>query len=1336
MTIIDFYQNKFNSDPYEILYAAYAELAEIAASAGIDWNECAQNIQLAAVIGNAEKYSVYTGKSPAVLENNLRGRVEIYSRLETSRDGIQYPFVNFVQKGFAAGSWNGFQFLLSAQNEFNRSTGTAVPTQYDELENQKRIERQRIERDKRRERETISKLIANQQRHQALMDYLHMSELFRDALTEDGTHPYAVRKQISPIFKFCDVRRISYWDHGPNPQHHEFLSIPLYHLDARSDGRIVGWEKVFAGGKKLLTRSVNDKEFTGACHVIGSLKGAKRICVVEGFATGASVYLAAKNNFDAVVVAVSANNLINVVEQLVNVYEGVKIWCALDNDEHTARVKGKGNTGLRMGIEIMKKFPSVRCIRPIFPTVEDGQSDFNDLYVKFGANETHEQLKSNRNQFRIADNIFDAELALLSVIDNKNFKKQLNKCVDAGMVYCPTKYTPRELVIEIERKLREIGLLEPFSGIVRRRVMSRFNRKCQNAQNSRSFSELITNPNFRPDHVTYKKFDTPQMTNEVLEYVQSLTGPVIVRAGMGSGKSKHLLRPLMHAAERGVAVAHRVSLIGGLWEMMNRDDSDYKIQSDILHYQDPGYLKMAAHANKLTICINSIVKACWIPLMKNHDFFGLDEATQGLRAILSGKAMDNPVGVFNQIIDALARTTEHPVMVDADANDLLVELAELAIKRREEIGLSPWTQIHVVELPVDVRNRETGEPIKIFYTEKDRIMTEVVNAVKSGEKILLATDSATFAEDVVKQLEKDNPAKKFLCVNLNTKPSPEVEEFTDSPKKIVLQYDGLIYSPSISSGVSFEEQHFDRHFGMFCGEVAPSDAIQMLRRDRTAREFIIGFDRIRQRKETDPQKILRGYIQAMLENAGKNGEITDVMLDGDRLSLGMASTNFTKMKIRATALENTAKNDYANNMLCIMYSDGYRVEKLAMDLTANDIGKELRKEAREIRWEQTVTRHVNVETPSEAERQELLSRRAISEDEQAQLVRWEIEHEMMLPVDENSLKFYFDGGKRKIELFELMLQDEMTVRRWDKDESMMNFHYRYQIGNKWNSYTVSAMTREQADKMFREKHPVVKHHSVKYTPAVEVSLRKFWSINRDAIRNYFTACGLDPEQIFEQKQPGDIDRASLTRARDVLMNPENADLFNNVIRFGGHYSPHSKPKQPGEFFKTICKSVGLDIDTRRARVGDKRPTVYFITPESADFMTEIIRKRHDAAVGLSPRKPERTRHDEVDRDPNMSLYINDDPRSTPDDSHAAPVSVIEQALDGVPVKIPLDWAHNALSRDELDTVTRWSPASIALTFASLYLTEFMELLSGVELRLLKQFVSDTRYSGSQGALCG
>ncbi|XJG71032.1 hypothetical protein AB2H94_26035 (plasmid) [Escherichia coli] len=45
--------------------------------------------------------------------------------------------------------------------------------------------------------------------------------------------------------------------------------------------------------------------------------------------------------------------------------------------------------------------------------------------------------------------------------------------------------------------------------------------------------------------------------------------------------------------------------------------------------------------------------------------------------------------------------------------------------------------------------------------------------------------------------------------------------------------------------MSIEQKHFDRHFGMFCGEVVQRRSA-MLRRDRTAKEFIIGFDKLAQ----------------------------------------------------------------------------------------------------------------------------------------------------------------------------------------------------------------------------------------------------------------------------------------------------------------------------------------------------------------------------------------------------------------------------------------------------------------------------------------------------------
>lgn len=1317
MTLQEFYAARFGSDPYSLLEAARDELSELATMAGINWAACADNIQLNPR-GGEERYSKYNGGAPEALEKSLKGRVEIYSRKEQHKSGISYPFVNFVQKGHDEGSWSGFSFLFAEyRREQQRNHATVVAQPAEELA---RIERQAEARKRRAEQQRINELKNNQLEQERLLGWLAFHSAWEHAPAEDGSWPYAVKKGIRDVFSACDIRRVTShdnakWSRGPTT----YMAIPLAHLDGRKDGQIVGWQRIDQRGGKFQTSAITSGDFVGACFVIGNLNGAQNIAVVEGFATGASVWLATrkdpKKSFDAVVVAVAANNMTHVVEQLVNMYPAAKITCALDNDRKSS-AEGKGNTGLRTGYDIMEKFSGVKCVYPTFEDDPEQEcSDFNDLHSLRGLKEVARQLTRN-NLSRATDllSITLNKLRTLPRLNRRTFAKELLRAVDIGMLTCPVPNSPKELMRLFSSTLRDMGIAEIYNGTVKDHITRRLNRKCRAAQTSRSFSERITNPNLRPSHITYKRFETSRMTDEVMTYAAQLQGIVIVRAGMGSGKSTGLLRPLMLQSTRGVSVAHRVSLIGGLHEMMTEGKG---AKADILHYQDPGYQEMAPYANKLTICINSILKGCWQPLMRQHDFFGFDEATQGLRAILAGRAMENPVGVFNTLIDALARTEEHAIMVDADANDLLVDLAELAMKRREELGLPAWLQIHVIELPVDVRNRETNKPIRVFYTEKNRIMTEVIAAVQRGERIMLATDSSTFAEDVTMQLRLHFPDKKFLCVNQKNKQEKEVDDFTNQPKVMVKKYDGLIYSPSISSGVSIEEKHFHRHFGMFCGEVVPSDAIQMLRRDRTAQEYIIGFDKLRGKRETDPEKIKRAYAQALLETAGHSGLLTDVVFDGDRISLGVANSSFMQLKIKAAALEALARNDYASNMICIMHDDGYQVAPMATDALANSIGKDLRKEARELVFEQLMERHLSVDTPDQGEHDELIKKRTLSLDEQAQLVRWDIEKELQLDVDEEALKFYFDGGLKKVRLFETMQLDEITARRLDREEALIHFTYAYRVAGRWQQFVTTAMTREQADEEFHAKFPAITDYRVKSTPAVEIGMRGFYTLKSATLRQYFRDCGIDPETLT-----GEADMDALKRARDNLLTPERRDLLNNVLRIGGFNTEKGKKKAPEELCKGILESMGLSSKTRRARDGDARPTMRSIDSQSVEFLMNIVEKRREAGLSIHARKVEKTTI-EVDRDLDLNIDIHGNPRSKTSHIPDTPQSVIIQALEAIPVTVPEAWAENALPATEMEAVRLWPVASIARTFASLYMTEFMDLLSVREIRLLKAFLS-------------
>lgn len=1307
MNLFSFYQQQYDADPYRLLDAAYHELSVLAAEAGIDWSAVADKIRLAEVRGAQEKFSSYNKSAPKSLEKKLRGRVELYSRIDRTRDGLPYPFVNFVRKGADAGTWSGLQFLF---NEYNRakSTGDTTPvvSKNTELLAKRRAEREKLERLAAIEEQ--KKLAENKKSYD---DFLNK---FESASRENGTFEYAKRKQITEIFDYCDVRTLR-WGRAPT----SIMAIPLSRIN---DNKIVGWQRIYSDGSKKLTSALTAGDYVGACHVIGDLKHAKKIVLAEGFATAATVFLSAKNKFDAAIMCVSANNLINVVDQLVELYPWLDIVIALDNDHATAQ-RGDGNTGIKYGLEILKKHPKIKCVYPKFNNLPDNEklSDFNDLYIRTGKRETTRQLFSHDNKLAITSDQLKNELTTLSVTSVKNkklFVQQLYRCVDVGMSRCPVDYSPRELVELINKYLRHLNVLNVFEGTVRSRVGRQFAKSQIRAQAARSFSNKITDPTLRPDHITYKRFKTHVINDEILTYIKTLTGPVIVRAGMGSGKSKHLLRPLMHNCTSGISLAHRVSLAAGLWDMMTDGN---RAQTDIFNYQEQGLNEISGGIKKLILCVNSIIKGCWRPLVREHGFLGFDEATQGLRAICTSKIVKYPVDVFNQLILAIASSREHAVLVDADANDTLIELCEIAIKKREELelDLEPWSQIHVIELPVDVSYTDEhgkNKPREVFYTDCDRVFAEILEAAKNNEKFLLATDNKNRADQLLNELQTLYPDKNWLYVSQDTTPSADVMAFTDAPNKFATQYDGLIYSPAISSGVSIEVQHFKRHFGLFSGVVVPSDAIQMLRRDRTATSFMIGLDKITGQRAETAENIRTGFIQAMIETGEINQEYCDASLENGKLSLGLADTQFTKMKMKIMELEATARANFANNIIHILDADGYDVKHLARDDGKSACGREIRNEAKKRVHEIELMRYLEEKTPDIKLRDELLAKRTLTEGERAQLTRFDIENELCLDVTPETIDFWLAGGKNKIKLVEIRDMSPGEAATIDRDEQSFVFLYKYKLNGISDYMVLNALSQADADERFKKAHPNVDSVTVSYRPAVDVTSRTYASLHRKLLRQYFNDCGIDIET-----GAGEVTAESMQLAMDNLIKTDRIQMFNNVIRFGGYAGTKNKPKRPDTVFKSVCKALGYKTDKRRLPRSQGRGYVWFIDSDSWQFISNITEQRKKSGKTQQAKYLEIIKPDHNDRViPDLgSIYNN---RYQIEDHQTPPTwnDLVATAIDGLPIDI--NWAIEVLRDDEREWfVNEHLPIQVLTnTLIRIYITEYLGAITPQDLDVLKQ----------------
>lgn len=1303
MDLFSFYQQRYNADPYLLLDAAYHEITVLAAEAGIDWAAVADKVRLAEVRGAQEKFSTYNKTSPKSLEKKLRGRVELYSRIDKTRDGLAYPFVNFVRKGSDAGSWSGLQFLF---NEFNRAktSGGVTPLA---LKNAEQIAKRRAEREKHERLAAIEEQRKQAENKKAYDDFLSK---FESAPQEKGLFEYAKRKQITEIFDYCDVRTFR-WGHAPT----QIMAVPLSRIN---DNKIVGWQRIYKDGSKKLTSALTAGDYVGACHIIGDLHHAKKIILAEGFATAATVYLSAKNKFDAAIMCISANNLINVADQLVELYPWIDIVIALDNDHGTAK-RGEGNTGIKYGFEILKKHPKIKCVYPNFTNLSDNEtlSDFNDLYIRTSKSETYRQLFSHKNKLAITSNQLKNELTLLSVTSVKNkkhFLTQLYKCIDVGMSRCPIEYSPRELVELINKYLKHLNVSDIYAGTVRSRVKRQYVKAQIKAQSFRSFSNKITDPTLRPDHITYKRFKSHLINDEVLGYIKSLKGPVIVRAGMGSGKSKHLLRPLMNDSISGVSLAHRVSLTASLYDMMTDGN---RANTGIFHYQEQGINDISCGINKLILCVNSIIKGCWKPLIKDHSFLGFDEATQGLRSICTSKIVKYPVDVFNQLILAIASSREHAVLVDADANDTLIELCEIAIKKREELDLETWSQIHVIELPVDVSYiNKDGQKQKreVFYTDCDRVFDEILDAVKNNEKFLLATDNKNRADQLLNELKTRYPAKKWLYVSQDTTPSKDVIEFTDAPNKLVTKYDGLIYSPAISSGVSIEVSHFKRHFGLFSGVVVPSDAIQMLRRDRTAISFMIGLDKITGQRGETAENIRAGFIQAMIDTGEINQEYCDASLENGKLSLGLSDTQFTKMKIKIMELESTSRSNFANNLIHILDADGYDVKHLAKDDIKSSNGKNVRDNAKKRVHEIELMRYLTAKTPDIKLRDELLEKRTLTEEEKAQLTRFNIENELCLDVTPETIDFWLNGGKNKIKLVEIRDMSQSEAAAIDKEEQSFIFSYKYKLNGLSDYMIVNALSQEEADQKFKKAHPVVDSVTVSYRPAIEVTSRTYASLHRKLLQQYFKDCGID---IKTGK--GEVTTESMQTAMDNLIRTDRIQMFNNVIRFGGYAGTKNKPKRADTVFKAVCHALGYKVDKRRLPRSLGRGYVWFIDSESWSFISKITELRKETG------KTVQAKHiDMIEKDlkviPDLETNNNNKYQIEDHQTHLSWTELVTIAIEGLPIDI--NWAIEVLHDDEREWfINQHLPIqALTNTLIGIYISEYLGAIKHTDLDMLKK----------------
>ncbi|WP_175108292.1 plasmid replication protein, CyRepA1 family [Pararobbsia alpina] len=421
-------------------------------------------------------------------------------------------------------------------------------------------------------------------------------------------------------------------------------------------------------------------------------------------------------------------------------------------------------------------------------------------------------------------------------------------------------------------------------------------------------------------------------------------GVILIRAPMGSGKTKGIGLAFSRFAQysntvsgdaRFVAIVHRVTLVSALVQVLG-----------LTHYRDGKYpitKENAVDVTALGVCLPSINKASLRAIMKECRYLLIDEIAQVLAFLESKKCFEEEGEGSRQAVygapQSLIRNATCVIGMDAGVNDRVIKFIEQCRPAGEQIRIYDMAQ---KDEGLTVKYGYGQKAIQMFYEEANR-------RLGTGEKLWIGCDSRKQATELHEVLSGLHGGKRFLLITLDTTDRNEQRAFLENADRVSREYDCVIHSPSISSGLSIEHKRkdsagnvvrdenrddiVDRHFDhcMFIGSgcsISAADALQMMRRVRYVKTWTVAIYQDNTGPgQTDPREIIAAWEQASAAE-GKPTQATPI----GRYFAGVEADS------------NGARIEFANELYWLMEQALFKIERTHQ--TEGQFDPAVRKEAR------------------------------------------------------------------------------------------------------------------------------------------------------------------------------------------------------------------------------------------------------------------------------------------------------------------------------------------------------------------------------------------------------
>lgn len=413
-------------------------------------------------------------------------------------------------------------------------------------------------------------------------------------------------------------------------------------------------------------------------------------------------------------------------------------------------------------------------------------------------------------------------------------------------------------------------------------------------------------------------------SNRYLEIRSLNDGVTFIKSAKGTGKTEAISKLLKRGVGKSsvLLIGHRQSLIRNLSKRFG------------LHcYLDDLQSKSTDLAkNRYGVCLDSLMKVDGL----SYDLIVIDEVEQVLAHFLSETMADSTLNIFN-VFKQLIGKARKVVVMDADLGwtSFLTLVGMRAVDVRSacsvQFVLNTW--------------KPSGKTIQL-YSSKEHLIGNLIECLEAKKRVFVASNSKAEIDRLAYGVRKhwsESGADPIRLIAITSENSVQksVQDFIGDIKNEILNYDLILSSPSMSTGVdiSFDsgEAKVDFVFGIFETRINVHTEIdQQISRVRNPKEVGVWISPARFNFETQFEVVRSDTLRAKLANVVV--PLVDLIDGTDFRNL---SSEFLSLATLVTVGRRSSINALRNNFIEYKRRQGVLIAPIAKDAEQSNEGAEL-----------------------------------------------------------------------------------------------------------------------------------------------------------------------------------------------------------------------------------------------------------------------------------------------------------------------------------------------------------------------------------------------------------